>query len=240
MEEYYILVLCHFEKIHGYFVGCKQLYSFGKFGFFTHGNPYVGIYGICALDCFKVGRVLYNCSGLFGYFLHLRHELFIWLKFLWSYGHIVHSKFGSAYHKSIAHIVSGIPYESKLHFIQWFEDIFHHGEEVCKNLCGMILVGQTVPYRNTAVLSKLLNNLLRETSEFNTVKHSAKNPCCILYSFLMSELYIIFSQIFRMSTFINTTYHKRTSCSCRWFLKYKRYVFINKILLKYSFSLLFL
>mgnify|MGYP006974605941 CR=1 FL=1 len=66
--------------------------------------------------------------------------------------------------------------------------MLNNGHKVGENLGRMEFVGQAVPYGNTRILGKLLNDLLTVTAVFNTVIHSAKHTRGVGNAFLFADL----------------------------------------------------
>ena len=51
-------------------------------------------------------------------------------------------------------------------------EMFTDGEEICQNLGGMVLVGQTVPHGAICIFCKIFHNFLTEAAIFDAVKHA--------------------------------------------------------------------
>ena len=52
----------------------------------------------------------------------------------------------------------------------------------------MVLVGQTIPHRNTGILCKIFYNLLTISTILDSVEHSSQNSGSILNAFLFTDL----------------------------------------------------
>ena len=69
--------------------------------------------------------------------------------------------------------------------------MFLDGEKIGEYLGRMVIIGQPVPYRDSAVFCQQFYVGVPEAPEFDSVKHSSEYPCCILHAFFMSELNFI-------------------------------------------------
>ena len=79
-------------------------------------------------------------------------------------------------------------------------NMFFNGEHIGKTLGWMIFIGKTVPDRNTSILGKFLDGVVREATKFNTVKHTPKNESCITDRFFLAKLNIVLTKKFGMHT----------------------------------------
>ena len=99
----------------------------------------------------------------------------------------VKTHLGSSYHEGVAHIVARI---SKVYHLYAgkLSEMLLDGEEVCKDLRGMELVGETVPNGYACIFCKLFNNFLSVSAVFNSVVYSSKNAGGIRNAFLLADL----------------------------------------------------
>ncbi len=88
----------------------------------------------------------------------------------------------------IPHIVSGVAKVTELHLVQRFIRVLQHGHKIGKYLGGMILICQSIPYRDSGVFSQFLYNGLAKPPIFNSVIHSTQYPGRVFHRFLMTNL----------------------------------------------------
>ena len=100
----------------------------------------------------------------------------------------MHTEFCGDDHEGVAHVVACITDINELDLVEGLGDVFHDGEAVCKNLSGMIQVGEAVPYGNAAVFCQQLNIALLKAAELNAVIEAAQHLCRILKRFLFAHL----------------------------------------------------
>ena len=84
----------------------------------------------------------------------------------------MHTHLCTGDHQGIAHIVAGISHIYQLYALQMTQMLLDC-QQGCQHLCGMIFVGQAVPYRYVRVFRQLLYDLLSETAVLDAVKHAA-------------------------------------------------------------------
>ena len=88
----------------------------------------------------------------------------------------------------------------------------------------MELVRQSVPDRNSSVLSQSLYDTLIKTSVFDAVKHTSKDTCRILNTFLVSHLTSGRIQISHIHSEVMSGNFKGTACSRGCLLKKQGYI----------------
>ena len=113
-------------------------------------------------------------------------------------------------------------------------------QKICKHLCRMIFIGQSVPYRYTCISGKLLNNALFKATILNAIKHTAKYARCILNTLLLTDLRALWIQIGHTHSHIMGCYLKRTSRSCTCLFEDQSNVLTNIIVNRNALFLLVL
>ena len=66
--------------------------------------------------------------------------------------------------------------------------VFHHGEEVGKDLGGVELVGEAVPDGDAGILRELLHGRLREAAVLDAVEHPSQHAGGVLHGLLDADL----------------------------------------------------
>ena len=61
-------------------------------------------------------------------------------------------------------------------------------QEVCQDLGGVKLIGQTVPDRHAGIGSELFHTGLFKAAVLDSVEHPAQNPCRVRNALLLPQL----------------------------------------------------
>ena len=167
-------------------VACESLLTLLGFALLTHGSPYVSDENVCVL-CSDNRRICH---------LELVAVLSSKLQYL-NRGLIVigagdgnaHAHLQAAYDKRISHIVS-VTDEAHLQSVKASLELAD-SHKVSQYLTGVTEIGKSVDYRDRAVLSKVLDLLLLEGTDHDTVKVARENSCCVLNGLSASDLEIV-------------------------------------------------
>ena len=101
----------------------------------------------------------------------------------------------------------------------------------------MELIGKSVPHRHACVLGKLLHYLLTEAPVLYSVKHSAKNPCCICDALLLAYLAALGIQVCGTHTKVVSSYLEGASGSGTGLLEDECHILAAKLIHQYSLLL---
>ena len=85
-------------------------------------------------------------------------------------------------------------------------ELFLDRQHVGEHLCRMILIRQSVPYRNTCIFGQFLHNLLSKSTILDSIKHSSENSCCIFDTFFLPDLWTWRIKVSRSHTHIVSSY----------------------------------
>jgi len=188
VEEDAVGVMGHVHHVHGYAVGGEELDALFELSLFAHGNPNVGVDSVRTVNSSDIFGEFDLCAGGLCKLAHFFNKMILGEESLGSDADKVHTEFCGDDHEGVAHVVACITDINELDLVEGLGDVFHDGEAVCKNLSGMIQVGEAVPYGNARMLCEQLNGLLLETAEFNAVIETAENLCGVLKGFLFAHL----------------------------------------------------
>ncbi len=119
---------------------------------------------------------------------------------------------------------------------EFFLDRQHVGE----HLCRMILIRQSVPYRNFRIFCQLFYNLLTESTILNSLIHTGKNTGCIFNALFFADLGTGRIQIRCSHTEIVCSYLEGTAGSGAGFLEDQRNVFTAQGIHRNAFLFLLL
>src|SRR5574344_891177 len=98
--------------------------------------------------------------------------------------------------------------------MKWFVNMFLHCHKICKNLCWVKFVCQSVPYWYARVFSQSFNCCLSITTIFNTVIYSSQNSCSVFHRLFLTHLRTCRSKVSYICSFVHCTHFKRTTSSC--------------------------
>ena len=188
VEEDAVGVMGHVHHVHGYAVGGEELDALFELSLFAHGNPNVGVDSVRTVNSGDIFGEFDLCAGGLCKLAHFFNKMILGEESLGSDADKVHTEFCGDDHEGVAHVVACITDINELDLVEGLGDVFHDGEAVCKNLSGMIQVGEAVPYGNARMLCEQLNGLLLEAAEFNAVIETAENLCGVLKGFLFAHL----------------------------------------------------
>ena len=139
------------------------------------------------------------------------NQSLLWMQFTRCQNAKIKSHNSRANHQRICHIVATIANKHQLSSLQ-FSDMFFNCHEVSQNLCWMELIGQSIPHWNASVTRQFLNSRVIKTAEFNSVKHSTQNLSGIFNRLFLTQLNIIFTEVFRRNSKVISSHRK---CAAR-------------------------
>jgi len=100
-----------------------------------------------------------------------------------------------------------------------------NGHEVSQNLRRMELISQSVPHRHAGMLRQIFHSLVRKAAKLNTVKHPAEYLGSIFNCLFLTQLDIVFTEIFWRNTEVVSRHRKGAARPGRGFLKQQRHIF---------------
>ena len=137
----------------------------------------------------------------------------IWMQLTRRQNAEIKSHNSRADHQRICHIVAAIANKHQLSSLQ-FSDMLFNCHEVCQNLRRVKLIGQSIPHWNASVTRQFLNSRVIKTAELNPIKHSTQNLSGIFNRLFLTQLNIIFTEVFRRNSKIVSSYRKCAARSC--------------------------
>ena len=140
-------------------------------------------------------------------------------------------------HQRIAHVIAGISHINQLYPFQTAQ-VFPDCQHICQHLCRMVLIGQTIPDRNSCMLCQLLHNLLTKAPVLNSVVNSSQHPRRIGNTLFLSNLRAGRLQICGSHSHIMGSHFKGASCSGTGFLKNQSHIFASVMIHRNSFFFL--
>ena len=191
----------------------------------THGYPYICINNICVFGSgFHILCESDGSARLSSILFALCYKLIIWEVFAASAGNKVHSKLGACNHQGITHVITGIAHIHQLDSLQ-ISEMLTDGKHISQHLSGMILIGKTIPYRNSGIFCKLFYHILAKSAILDTIVHSSQNSCSVGNALFLTDLGSGRIQISTSHTKIMCSYLKGTAGSGAGFLKNKCNIF---------------
>ena len=139
------------------------------------------------------------------------NQSLLWMQFTRRQNTEIKSHNSRADHQRVRHIVATIANKHQLSSLQ-FSDMLFNCHEVSQNLCWMKLIGQSIPYWNASVTRQLLNSCVIKATELNSVKHSPQNLGSVFNRLFLTQLNIIFTEVFRRNSKVISSHRK---CAAR-------------------------
>ena len=99
----------------------------------------------------------------------------------------MHTQLRTDYHQGIPHVVAGISHISKLNAFD-SSQLFLDRKNICQHLCGVELIGKSVPHRNPCIFCKLLHDFLAVTTILNTFIHTSEDSRRVCNTLFLSDL----------------------------------------------------
>ena len=119
-------------------------------------------------------------------------------------------------------------------------EFFLDRQHIRQHLCRMILIRQSVPYRNFRIFCQLFYNLLTESTILNSLIHTGKNTGCIFNALFFADLGTGRIKVCCSHTEVVCGYFEGTAGSGAGFLEDQRNVFAAQGIHRNAFLFLLL
>ncbi|MNZ55852.1 hypothetical protein D3C78_737880 [compost metagenome] len=180
----------------------------------AHTSPNVRVDYICILNgSLRITYHFDNCSSSFGDFLCIHHNLRIRLITFRTSHRYMNTKFCSADHKGMSHIVA-IADISQLEPLQ-LTFILINSLKISKHLTRMRQIAKTVNDWNRCITSQVYDFIVAERTNHNAIKVTGHYASCICYRLTASKLNIIFAQKQSVTAKLICAYFKRNPRTSR-------------------------
>ena len=190
-------------------IALEYLAALCGFALLTHGSPYVCVNNIGVSGCFNRVADDLELSGVL--FCEVNDGLVGEVALRAAEGN-AHADLESAYCQGVRHVVAvaDVAELQTVELVLMLADCL----EVSENLAGVAVVGQTVDYRDRAVLSEILDFLLSEGADHNTTEVTGQNARGVLNRLAAADLKIAGRKEQRLTAELVHTGLKGNACSC--------------------------
>ena len=178
----------HHSIIH--LIAGKCFFTDFFFCFLTHTSPCIGInYIYTFYRFFWIMHHCYAAAGFCSIALGQCYDFRVWHISIRASNGYIHPYFGTANHQRMGHVVA-IAYICKFDAFQ-FAFVLLNGNQVCNNLCWMIIIGQTVNYRNICILSQFFYICMAIGTNHNAIQITRQYTRCIFNWLTTTNLQIV-------------------------------------------------
>ena len=148
----------------------------------------------------------------------------------------MHSQLRTHDHQGIAHVVARVAHVGQLYAFQ-MPEMLPYCQHVREHLCGVVFIGESIPYRNACMLCKLLHDCLLKPAVLNSIKHSAKHARRVRNRLFFANLGARRVKVCRPHAKIMRCHLKRTARACTGLLKNQCNIFAAQRVVQDAFFL---